>query len=80
MLCGKCDANGSTTKSGSPMATMTTFRLTFISHLRYAPDAVRTLSERFDELDHAFSAYMARHPEFTEWAGFRARLFEEPAD
>lgn len=42
--------------------------------------AVRVLSERFNELDRAFSAYMARHPEFTEWAGFRARLFEEPSD
>ena len=41
---------------------------------------VRVLSERFHELDRAFSAYMARHPEFTEWAGFRARLFEEPGD
>ena len=42
--------------------------------------AVRVLSERFNELDRAFSAYMARHPEFTEWAGFRARLFQEPSD
>jgi len=42
--------------------------------------AVRILSERFNELDRAFSAYMARHPDFTEWAGFRARLFEEPND
>ena len=42
--------------------------------------AVRILSERFNELDRAFSDYMARHPEFTEWAGFRARLFEEPSD
>ncbi len=42
--------------------------------------AVRVLSERFNELERAFSAYMVRHPEFTEWAGFRARLFEEPND
>lgn len=42
--------------------------------------AVRVLSQRFNELDRAFSAYMGRHPEFTEWAGFRARLFEEPSD
>ncbi len=41
---------------------------------------VRILSERFNELDRAFSDYVARHPEFTEWAGFRARLFEEPSD
>jgi CRP-like cAMP-binding protein len=44
--------------------------------------AVRVLSERFDELDRMFSDYMHRHPDSksTEWAGFRARLFEEPAD
>jgi CRP-like cAMP-binding protein len=44
--------------------------------------AVRVLSERFDELDRMFSDYMRRHPDAksTEWAGFRARLFEEPAD
>ena len=41
---------------------------------------VRVLSERFNELDRTFSDYMTRHPEFTEWAGFRARLFEEPND
>ena len=45
-----------------------------------ALSAVRVLSERFNELDRAFSSYMTRHPEFTEWAGFRARLFEEPSD
>jgi CRP-like cAMP-binding protein len=42
--------------------------------------AVRVLSERFNELDRTFGDYMTRHPEFTEWAGFRARLFEEPSD
>jgi CRP-like cAMP-binding protein len=44
--------------------------------------AVRVLSERFNELDRMFSDYMRRHPDAksTEWAGFRARLFEEPAD
>ncbi len=45
-----------------------------------AAAAVRILSERFNELDRAFSDYMTRHPEVTEWAGFRARLFEEPSD
>ena len=46
--------------------------------------AVRVLSERFDELDRAFSAYVHGHPDdpprVDEWAGFRARLFEEPTD
>jgi len=46
--------------------------------------AVRVLSERFNELDRMFTDYMARHPDdhpkVNEWAGFRARLFEEPAD
>lgn len=46
--------------------------------------AVRVLSERFDELDRAFSNYVHGHPDdpprVDEWAGFRARLFEEPAD
>ena len=46
--------------------------------------AVRVLSERFNELDRLFSNYMHDHPDETrrvnEWAGFRARLFEEPAD
>ena len=45
-----------------------------------AVSAVRVLSQRFNELDRMFSDYMARHPEFTEWAGFRARLFEESSD
>jgi CRP/FNR family cyclic AMP-dependent transcriptional regulator len=47
-----------------------------------AVTAIRVLSERFNELDRLFSEYMAGHPEspkVTEWAGFRARLFEEPA-
>jgi CRP/FNR family transcriptional regulator, cyclic AMP receptor protein len=45
---------------------------------------IRVLSERFNELDRMFSDYMASHPadgrKATEWAGFRARLFEEVAD
>jgi CRP/FNR family transcriptional regulator, cyclic AMP receptor protein len=45
---------------------------------------VRVLSERLNELDQVFSKYMAEHPDdhpkVTEWAGFRARLFEEPSD
>ena len=44
--------------------------------------ALRVLTERFDELDRIFSDYILQHPEdhpkVTEWAGFRARLFEEP--
>ena len=43
---------------------------------------LRLLSERFDELDRLFSGTIASHPpdhpKVTEWAGFRARLFEEP--
>jgi CRP-like cAMP-binding protein len=42
---------------------------------------LRTLSERFDLLDRLFSDYMGRHPDdssrTSEWAGFRARLFDE---
>lgn len=42
---------------------------------------VRALSERFDLLDQLFSESMAHSPEgappTSEWAGFRARLFEE---
>jgi CRP-like cAMP-binding protein len=42
---------------------------------------LRALSERFDLMDRLFSEYMARHPDeparMSEWAGFRARLFEE---
>jgi CRP/FNR family cyclic AMP-dependent transcriptional regulator len=45
---------------------------------------VRVLAERLNELDQVFSKYMAEHPDdhpkVTEWAGFRARLFEEPND
>jgi CRP/FNR family transcriptional regulator, cyclic AMP receptor protein len=44
--------------------------------------AMRIVSERFDELDRLFSGYIAAHPDdhpkVNEWAGFRARLFEEP--
>jgi hypothetical protein len=42
---------------------------------------IRVLSERFNQLDRLFSDYMFAHPDHpktTEWAGFRARLFEEP--
>jgi CRP/FNR family transcriptional regulator, cyclic AMP receptor protein len=43
---------------------------------------VRALSERFDEMDRLFTEFTARHsdapPRKSEWAGFRARLFEEP--
>lgn len=43
---------------------------------------LRVLTERFDELDQMFSTYISQHPDdhpkVTEWAGFRARLFEEP--
>ena len=46
--------------------------------------AVRVLSERFNELDQTFTEFMARRPDdrskVNEWAGFRARLFEEAAD
>ena len=46
--------------------------------------AVNVLTERLNELDAVFSKYMAEHPDdqpkVTEWAGFRARLFEEPND
>ena len=44
--------------------------------------ALRVLSERFEMLDQRISEYLAEHPDdhpkVTEWAGFRARLFEEP--
>ncbi len=44
---------------------------------------VRTLSDRFDMLDRRLAELMAEHdddhPRATEWARFRARLFEEPA-
>lgn len=44
---------------------------------------VRALSERFDLLDQRVSDYLAEHhddrPKLTEWAKFRARLFEEPS-
>ncbi len=43
--------------------------------------AVRTLVERFNELDKRVSDSLAQHaddhPKVTEWSGFRARLFEE---
>ena len=43
--------------------------------------ALRVVSERFDELERLFSGYIASHPDdhkkVTEWAGFRARLFQE---
>jgi CRP/FNR family cyclic AMP-dependent transcriptional regulator len=43
---------------------------------------LRILAERFDELDRLFTGYIEAHPDghpkITEWAGFRARLFEEP--
>jgi CRP-like cAMP-binding protein len=46
--------------------------------------SLRVLGERFNRVDRLFSDYMASHPdgapEVTEWAGFRARLFQEPAD
>jgi CRP-like cAMP-binding protein len=48
-----------------------------------ALSALRILAERFDELDRLFTGYIESHPDghpkVTEWAGFRARLFEEPA-
>ncbi len=47
-----------------------------------AVSIVRVLSERFDLLDQRVSDYLAQHaddpPKVNEWAGFRARLFEEP--
>jgi CRP-like cAMP-binding protein len=43
---------------------------------------LRVLSERFDMLDQRVADFMAEHaddlPKVTEWAGFRARLFQEP--
>ncbi|MBX6316307.1 MAG: cyclic nucleotide-binding domain-containing protein [Isosphaeraceae bacterium] len=43
--------------------------------------AVRVLAERFDLLDKRVSDYIGSkpvgHPKSTEWAAFRARLFEE---
>ena len=43
---------------------------------------LRALSERFDLMDKYIVDFLARHPsdpeQSTEWAGFRARLFEEP--
>jgi CRP-like cAMP-binding protein len=43
---------------------------------------LRVLSERFDMLDQRVSDYLTQHaddqPKVNEWAGFRARLFEEP--
>ena len=43
--------------------------------------AVRVLSDRFDMLDQRITANMAQHPadhpKATEWASFRARLFDE---
>lgn len=42
---------------------------------------LRVLSERFDDLNRMFTEYADHHPDadrVTEWAGFRARLFEEP--
>jgi CRP/FNR family cyclic AMP-dependent transcriptional regulator len=42
---------------------------------------VRVLAERFDILDQRLSEYLRRHnddqPKPTEWANFRARLFED---
>jgi hypothetical protein len=42
---------------------------------------VRALSERFDLIDKLFSDHVARSPDeparTSEWAGFRARLFDE---
>ncbi len=47
-----------------------------------ALSVVRVLSERFDLLDDRLAELMAEHdqdhPRATEWANFRARLFEEP--
>jgi CRP/FNR family transcriptional regulator, cyclic AMP receptor protein len=43
---------------------------------------VRALSERFDLIDKLFTQFTTRHSDEparnSEWAGFRARLFEEP--
>jgi CRP-like cAMP-binding protein len=43
---------------------------------------LRVLSERFDMLDQRVADFLAQHaddpPKVNEWAGFRARLFEEP--
>lgn len=43
---------------------------------------VRTLSERFDLIDRLFTEYIEQHPDapggsHSEWARFRAQLFEE---
>jgi CRP-like cAMP-binding protein len=43
---------------------------------------VRALSERFDLIDKLFTDYMDHHPDesasrMSEWAGFRAQLFDE---
>lgn len=43
---------------------------------------LRALSERFDLMDRLLSDYITRHGESSrnsEWAGFRARLFDEQA-
>ena len=46
-------------------------------------EVIRALSERFDQLDARLAELMAEHaddhPRATEWANFRARLFEEPS-
>jgi CRP-like cAMP-binding protein len=43
--------------------------------------SLRVLAERFDLLDQRVSEYLSQHsddhPKVTEWAGFRARLFED---
>jgi CRP-like cAMP-binding protein len=43
--------------------------------------SLRVLAERFDLLDQRVSEYLAQHaddhPKVNEWAGFRARLFED---
>ena len=43
---------------------------------------VRALSERFDVIDKLFTDFTTQHADVparkSEWAGFRARLFEEP--
>ncbi len=48
-----------------------------------ALSVVQALSERFDQLDRRLTERMAEHvddhPRATEWADFRARLFEEPS-
>jgi CRP-like cAMP-binding protein len=45
---------------------------------------VHVLTNRLNELDKVFTKYVADHPDeepkVTEWAGFRARLFEDPND